>query len=284
MNYPMSIEATAQMFVRSGMFPDLKSQEQAATLLIIGRGYNISDYDSVTGLYLRQGKINMHANVMSSAIKASGKYDYEVVENSDQQCEIQFFRVDSTGRHPLGNHTFSMAQAQRANLTKNFTWKQYPEAMLFARCISSGYRAHCPDALGAAPVYVEQHGEMEVEGPASKAPPPPQREVPAKPSTTVDEADEIPVRTALLQEIETWSELPREQAVSAVLEMLTSLKLPTDGSVSDIDLASILMWASGCRKRGVDWPDAHGIEFERLEKTIADAAKSTEEGEAEIDF
>mgnify|MGYP003672309355 FL=1 len=80
MNYPMSIEATASTFVRGGMFPDLKSEEQAATLLIIGRGFNISDYDSVTGLYLRQGKVNMHANVMATAIKASGKYDYEVRE------------------------------------------------------------------------------------------------------------------------------------------------------------------------------------------------------------
>ena len=139
----MSIDQTAEMFVRSGMFPDLKSVESAATLLIIGRGFGISDYDSVTGLYLRQGKVNMHANVMAAAIKASGKYDYEVTENTDQQCSIQFFRVDSAGRNPIGNHSFSMAQAQRANLTKNFTWKQYPEAMLFARCISAGYLAHC---------------------------------------------------------------------------------------------------------------------------------------------
>jgi hypothetical protein len=34
--------------------------------------------------------------------------------------------------------------------------------MLFARCISAGYKTHCPDALGAAPVYVEAHGETEI--------------------------------------------------------------------------------------------------------------------------
>ena len=269
------------------MFPDLKSEDQAATLLIIGRGFNISDYDSVTGLYLRQGKVNMHANVMATAIKASGKYDYEVVENSDQQCEIKFFRVDATGRHPLGVHTFSMAQAQRAGLNKNFTWKQYPEAMLFARCISSGYRAHCPDALGAAPVYVEQHGEMEVEGAVVMTPPPPQRTVPEKPSTTVDDGEPVPVRVALLAEIEEWSERTREGAVGAVLGILKDLGLPTDGSVNEMDLASILIWASGCRKRGVDWADAWGNEFDRLVSVIADSNKNTDETTNEgedIDF
>jgi hypothetical protein len=34
--------------------------------------------------------------------------------------------------------------------------------MLFARAISAGYKQHCPDALGSAPVYVEAHGETEI--------------------------------------------------------------------------------------------------------------------------
>lgn len=263
MNYPMSIEATAEMFVRSGMFPDLKSEEQAATLLIIGRGFNISDYDSVTGLYLRQGKVNMHANVMAAAIKASGKYDYEVVENSDQQCEVQFFRVDTTGRHSIGSHRFTMQQAQRANLTKNFTWKQYPEAMLFARCISAGYRAHCPDALGAAPVYVEQHGEMEVEGKSDTNPPPPQRAVEEKPEPSTEVDDPIPVRVALLDEIMDWTGRTREEAVGDVVNLLTTLELPTDGTCEDIKLGQVLMWAIGARRKGADFSDLFDDEYFR---------------------
>ena len=269
MNYPMSIDQTAEMFVRSGMFPDLKSVESAATLLIIGRGFGISDYDSVTGLYLRQGKVNMHANVMAAAIKASGKYDYEVTENTDQQCSIQFFRVDSAGRNPIGNHSFSMAQAQRANLTKNFTWKQYPEAMLFARCISAGYRAHCPDALGAAPVYVEQHGEMEVEGPAETPPPPAQREVPKQEerdqSSTEVDGEQISVRKALVEMIVEWAELPREEAIKSLIQLLGGLGLPTDGTCDDLKLGIVLGWLIDKRKDGVDFLDLydneHFLEF-----------------------
>jgi hypothetical protein len=280
----MSIDKTAEMFVRSGMFPDLKSVEQAATLLIIGRGFGISDYDSVTGLYLRQGKVNMHANVMAAAIKASGKYDYEVTVNSDKECEIQFFRVDSAGRNPLGKHRFTMAQAQRANLTKNFTWKQYPEAMLFARCISAGYRAHCPDALGAAPVYVEQHGELEVDGPEASPPPPPQREVPQdnrdQPSTKVDEV-EIPVREALIDEIAGWATMKREEAIRSLVGILDAAGLPKP--CDDISLGIVLLWIRDCRERGIDYEDAFSFEFESLLAKLG-LDNNTEESEENFDF
>lgn len=281
MNYPMSIDQTAEMFVRSGMFPDLKSVEAAATLLIIGRGFGISDYDSVTGLYLRQGKVNMHANVMAAAIKASGKYDYEVLINSDKECEIQFFRVGNDGRNPIGKHSFNMGQAQRANLTKNFTWKQYPEAMLFARCISSGYRAHCPDALGAAPVYVEQHGEMEVEAPVKSTPPAPQREVPKQdeldqPSTIVD-GEEIPVRQALIEDIQKWSGKNREDSIAALVKILKHAGLPTP--CDDISLGIVLLWEIDCRERGLEFEDVFDAEFENLIKRLNPTAE-----EADIDF
>jgi hypothetical protein len=47
--------------------------------------------------------------------------------------------------------------AERANLIgKGGPWKQYPEAMLFARCLSAGMRTHCPDALGGAPAYTPE--------------------------------------------------------------------------------------------------------------------------------
>jgi len=261
----LDITETAEIFVKSGMFPDLKSVEQAATKLIIGRGYGISDYDSITGLYIRQGKLNMHANLMAAAIKASGKYDYEVVEQTDEQCSVQFFRVEPGIREPIGRHTFTMEQAHRANLTKNFTWKQYPEAMLFARCISAGYRAHCPDALGAAPVYVEQHGEMEV-GDQQGGTVPAQRAVPETESTTVDEAEENAireehaeiksVRAHIVEQVEQWADMPREEAVQMAVKFLEHMGLPTDGSADEVDLGIILSWILDLRREGVNFEDA----------------------------
>jgi outer membrane biosynthesis protein TonB len=67
----------------------------------------------------------------------------------------------------LGIETWTMERAKKAGLTTD-NWRKYPEAMLFARCLSSGIRSYCPDALSVgAPVYAigEVSGnQMSVDG------------------------------------------------------------------------------------------------------------------------
>jgi len=152
---PMSI---AKVFRASGMFPDIQSEAAAATKIIIGRGLGLTDYDAMSGLHIIKGKAVLAANLMAAAIKRSGKYDYRVVEHTDAVCTIEFYG----GGKPIGSTSFSMEDAKRAGLGGD-NWRKYARAMLFARCISMGYRTHCPDALGGAPVYVEAHGEKEIE-------------------------------------------------------------------------------------------------------------------------
>jgi len=152
----------AQVFVQSGMFPDSKSVAAAAAKLIVGRGMGLTDYDSMAGLYIIKGKgACLASNTMAAAIKASGKYDYRA-ETTDERCEITFFQYFPDGENvEIGVTTFTMEDAKRAGLGGN-VWSKYPKAMLFARAISAGYREHCPDALGSAPVYVHAHGESEI--------------------------------------------------------------------------------------------------------------------------
>jgi hypothetical protein len=84
----------------------------------------------------------------------------------------------------IGTTEFTLEDARRAQLGGD-NWRKWPKAMLFARCISSGYKQHCPDALGAAPVYVEAHGETEIveDAPRSRA---------ALPAPEVVEATTLP--------------------------------------------------------------------------------------------
>jgi len=159
----------AEVFAASGMFPDHRDAAQCAAKLIVGQGLGLTPYDSMNGLHIIQGKAVLAANTMAAAIKRSGRYDYRAVTD-DEACEITFFDVtikDEHGRPSvIGTTTFTMDDARRAGLGGQ-NWKKYPRAMLFARAISAGYREHCPDALGAAPVYVEQLGETEIPRPES---------------------------------------------------------------------------------------------------------------------
>ena len=166
---PMTI---ARVFRASGMFPDIQSEAAAATKVIIGRGLGLTDYDAMSGLHIIKGKAVLAANLMAAAIKRSGKYDYRVTEHTDAVCTIDFYG----GGVKIGSTSFSIEDAKRAGLGGD-NWRKYARAMLFARCISMGYRTHCPDALGAAPVYVEAHGETEIpdDAPAARAAPTPRR-------------------------------------------------------------------------------------------------------------
>jgi len=156
---PMTV---AQVFKASGMFPDIQSEAAACAKIIIGRGLGLTDFDAMTGLHIIKGKAVLAANLMAASIKrATGKYDYRATV-TDTMCEITFFqRNDARAWEEIGTTTFTMDDARRAQLGGD-NWRKYPRNMLFARCISNGYKAFCPDALGAAPVYVEAHGEMEI--------------------------------------------------------------------------------------------------------------------------
>jgi len=168
-NAPMAMDPirVGQIFAQSGLFPDTKSEAQCATKLIVGQGMGLTPYDAMSGLHIIQGKVVLAANLMSAAIKRNPKYDYRADTTKDS-CTITFFDTSSGAPEKIGETTFSMEDARLAGLN-GANWKKYPKAMLFARCISAGYREHCPDALGHAPVYVEAHGEMEIEDPRPAA-------------------------------------------------------------------------------------------------------------------
>lgn len=160
----------ARIFRASGLFPDIQSEAAAAAKLIVGRGLGLSDYDCMAGLHLVSGKVVLAANLMAAAVKRAGRYDYRA-DCTDERCEVTFYQREGAKWVTIGTTTFTMADAKRAGLDGGQNWRKHPRAMLFARCISMGYRQHCPDALGGAPVYVEAHGEMEIEPitPAAKA-------------------------------------------------------------------------------------------------------------------
>lgn len=226
-----------RIFAESGLFPDIRSAAQAQVKLIFGRGLGLSDYDSMT-LIVQRGKITMPAALMASAIKKSGRYDYRA-DCKDDRCTIEFFECVGGKSEHIGSTTWTMADAKRAGLDTQDTWRKYPKAMLFARCISAGYKQHCPDALGGAPVYVE--GELDDAKPWT-----PMRSMPA-PASDHGESSENP---------------------SACLPILTAEAVPV-ATTTDAPAAS----ASGGRA-GDGMPDEGEREFSAVEAVVTKTGSS----------
>ena len=152
------LQRLARLFSASGLFgraagnPD-QHMAECAIKILAGSECGFGPFASSAGVSVINGRPGFGANLLAQAIKRHAVYDYRVIEKTDQVCRIKFL----AGKEVLGEEVFTIAMAERAGLIgKGGPWKQYPEAMLFARCLSAGMRTHCPDALGGAPAYTPE--------------------------------------------------------------------------------------------------------------------------------
>ena len=143
---------TCQLFTRSGRFKQNKTAEQAFVSIMAGQELGVGAYTAMNNLHIIEGKVTMSAALVGSMIKKSPEYDYRIVQHDAQQCEIAFFEHGhAAGWIDVGHSTFTMADAQQANLVKaGGAWNTYPKAMLFARALTQGARWYTPNVFMGA--------------------------------------------------------------------------------------------------------------------------------------
>jgi hypothetical protein len=143
---PMSL---AEVFVKSGCFPDIKSQAQGVVKILAGREYGLTPIQAITELYMVNGKVAMSAKLIAAAIKKSEKYDYHVNIHTAEECTISFYEIIKEEKQEIGKFTFTIKDAARAGVVNKDVWKNYPGQMLYARAISMGGRMFCADVITA---------------------------------------------------------------------------------------------------------------------------------------
>lgn len=142
------IMSIGKAFAESGMFADIKSAAQAVVKIQAGAEMGIPPFAAMSGIHIIQGKPTIGAGLMASCVKASGKYDYKVIEQSEKICTIDFYQ----GKEKIGTSTFTIEDAKKAG-TKNID--KFPKNMLFARAMSNGQKWYCPDVF-SGPVYTPE--------------------------------------------------------------------------------------------------------------------------------
>lgn len=145
------IVSIANAFFASGMFPDIKSGAQAIVKIQAGQEIGIPPFAAMTGIHIIQGKPTIGGGIMAARIKASGKYDYKLLEKSVTRCRIEFFEDGKS----QGIEEFTIDQAKQAG-TQNLA--KFPANMLFNRCISNGLKGFCPDVFYSAVYTPEEFG------------------------------------------------------------------------------------------------------------------------------
>jgi hypothetical protein len=142
----------SKAFYESGMFTDIKSAAQAMVKISAGAEMGIPPFAAMSGIHIIQGKPTIGAGLMAANVKASNKYDYKVIEQTEKVCSIDFYK----GKEKLGNSTFTIEEAKKAG-TKNLD--KFPKNMLFARAISNGVKFYTPDVF-SGPVYTPEEFDV----------------------------------------------------------------------------------------------------------------------------
>lgn len=144
----MPLANLGEVLAKSGFFADTREAGQAIVKVLAGREMGFGPIASMTGINIIKGRVSLSANLMASAVKRSGRYDYKVIENTVSACEIVFYENGKAS----GNSRFTMDDARKAG-TQNL--EKFPRNMLFARAMSNGVRWYCPDVTNG-PAYTPE--------------------------------------------------------------------------------------------------------------------------------
>ena len=152
-------ERAARAMAGSGFFQDAKQANQAIVKILAGQELGFGPFASMTGVAIIQGKPAVGANLQAAAVKRTGKYNYRVIEMSNEVCELEFYE----GKQSVGKSRFTMQDAVAAGLATKDNWKKWPRNMLFARAISNGVKWYSPDIFNGATVYTPDELDAQVD-------------------------------------------------------------------------------------------------------------------------
>lgn len=157
------IQIMADAMAGSGLF-GMKNPVQAMALMLVAQAEGqhpatiAQDYDVIQGKATRKTH-----SVLARFQQAGGKVEWH---------ELTEAKADATFAHPAGGAlrmVWTFDQAKKAGLTGKDNWKNYPRAMLRARCIAEGVRAVYPAAIGGM-LVAEEAMDTPAAAPAPAAP------------------------------------------------------------------------------------------------------------------
>lgn len=152
----MDLRQMGAVFAASGFFNDSRSEAQAIVKILAGAELGISPIAAMTGVFIVEGKVTLGANLVAGIIRRSGNYDYRAVKMTNEACEIEFSRKFEGKWRVEGLMAFTIEDARNAGLVKDRSaWMKFPQSMCFARAMTAGARAFCPDIF-AGPVYTAE--------------------------------------------------------------------------------------------------------------------------------
>lgn len=135
------MRAMADVAAKSRMF-GFKSADEALAIMLLCQGEGLHPAIAMRDYHVIQGRPALKADAMLARFQQAG--------GSVKWTKYQDDVVSGVFAHPAGGElevTWTMAQAKAIGLATKDNWKNYPKAMLRARCISEGIRTVYPGCI-----------------------------------------------------------------------------------------------------------------------------------------
>ena len=135
------MQVMAGAVARSNLF-GIKTPDQALALMLIAQAEGMHPAIAARDYHVIQGRPALKADAMLARFQqAGGKVDWKAYSDDE---------VTGVFSHPQGGTvtlSWTMDQARRIGLANKENWRNYPRAMLRARCISEGIRTVYPGCV-----------------------------------------------------------------------------------------------------------------------------------------
>ena len=158
---PMSdITTMAEIAAKSKMF-GFKNAEEATAIMLLCQAENLHPAVAMRDYHVIQNRPALKADAMLARFQqAGGTVNWKTYTDTE---------VTGTFSHPQGGTldvTWTFEQAKKIGITNKDNWKNYPRAMLRARCLSEGIRAVYPGVVVG--VYTPEEVQDFTPPPATK--------------------------------------------------------------------------------------------------------------------
>lgn len=132
------LQRLAKSVVASKLF-GVKTEDEALSLLVISQAEGRHPALAIRDYHIIQGRPSLKADTMLARFQAAGgKVDWK--KYTDTEC-VGVFSHPQAGSVTVD---WTIERAKQIGLTSKDNWKNYPRAMLRARCISEGVRTCFP--------------------------------------------------------------------------------------------------------------------------------------------
>lgn len=155
--------AAAKRYVESGLLPSSLRTPQAALLVMTaGREMGVPATYALRNIHVVKGKPVCSAELLLALVRrAYGPSSIRVAKTSNTACTVQYREQGWDG---VSEYTFTIEDARQAGVMSNDNWKNYPAAMLRARCISAVARFAFPEAIAGLYTPEEMGAQVTVDG------------------------------------------------------------------------------------------------------------------------